>query len=248
MRRNSRARGSIIRPNLMPETWTRALAAYRYPVVRPFSHALNYPRWRQPILPLGDRTETIAFEEYFRGSCQSAMEPWAEVVFWKMASQRGRADIRTREILDRLQRIKSPEVLWDALTTYVAHPTKDTFDGFRLLFGFRTKVIAIAATFPAFVSPALFPMVDTRIAKWVRNHFTEQIAADPFGPKLVPTSNSSVLTMSDFLFVQQWTRWCRHTAIKLQSRTGESWRARDVEMAVFQAQGDGITLNALPAL
>jgi hypothetical protein len=232
----------------MANTWKAALSAYRYPVIRPFSDASSYPQWQhQPQLPKGDRAETMAFEDYFRTSGQSAIGPWAEVVFWKMASQGGRADIRTREILDRLKFIQ-PATLWDALTAYVEQPIEGKFDIFRSLFGFKTKVIAIVATFPAFVAPHRFPMVDTRIAKWVRSHFAERNAADPVGPQLVPRSHDYGLSMTDFTFMQRWTDWCRHTAEKLVVLTEAEWRARDVEMAVFQAQGDSFALNALPPL
>jgi hypothetical protein len=230
----------------MPKTWQAALAAYRYPVTKPFSHSSDYSQWQhQPELPTGDRAETIAFEDYFRASGQSSIGPWAEVVFWKLASQGGRADIRTREVLDRWE-FTRPESLWSALTAYVEAPTEVRFDRFRSLFGFKTKAIAITATFPAFLAPDRFPMVDTRIAKWVKNHFDEHNAIDPVGPQLVPKSHEYGLSMRDFAFMRSWSDWCRHTARKLVALTEEQWRARDVEMAVFQAQGGSVALNALP--
>ena len=232
----------------MPKTWKAALNSYRYPVIRPFSHASKYPEWQPQLkLPKGDRAETMAFEDYFRKSGQSGMGPWAEVVFWKLASlERGIAATKTGEVLDRF-RLKStrPEDLWDSLRAYVEQPTRVKFDSFRSLFGFETKVIAVVATFPAFVAPADFPMVDTQIAKWVRGHSAEQNAADPM-PQLVPASHNRVLSMTDFTFMQRWIAWCRHTAQKLAMLTGEEWRARDVEMAVFQAQRDSLLLNPLP--
>jgi len=189
----------------------------------------------------------MAFENYFRASGRSAIGPWAEVVFWKMFSQGGRAHIQTSEALDRWQ-YTQPERLWTALHAYVEHPTKEAFDSFRSLFGFRTKVIAIVATFPAFAAPDRFPMVDKQIARWVRSHFAEQNAADPMGPHLVPRPHEYGLSMADFTFMQQWTAWCRNTARKLVALTDVEWRARDVEMAVFQAQRDSLSLSALPTL
>jgi hypothetical protein len=120
------------------------------------------------------------------------------------------------------------------------------FDDLRKLFGFQTRVIAIVATFPAFIEPERFPMIDTRIAKWVRNHFNEQNAADRLGPQLVAMSHDRVLAMADFVFMQRWIEWCRYTAGKLTALTEQPWRARDVEMAVFQAEGDSLALSPLP--
>ena len=56
-----------------------------------------------------------------------------------------------------------------------------------------------------------------------------------------------------FVFMQQWTNWCRHTAQKLVALTlvaltKDEWPIRDVDVAVFQAQGDSLALNALPPL
>lgn len=235
----------------MPKTWKAALGSYRYPVTRLFSDASKYPQWQdQPRLPKGDRTETMAFEAYFRASGQSAIVPWAVVVFWKLV-RGGNADTKTREILNRWKATR-PQTLWDALTAYIEQPTEVKFDRFRSLFGFEGKGIAVVATFPAFVAPDRFPMVDQQIAKWVQNHCAAQNDSDPIAPRLEPTSHNYVLPpkyvlkMRDFSFMQQWTAWCRHTAQKLAMLTGEEWRARDVEMAVFQAQRDSRPLNPLP--
>ena len=46
-------------------------------------------------------------------------------------------------------------------------------------------------------------------------------------------------------FIQDWIKSCRHTANTLSHGSGEHWRARDVEMAVFTAQRSGLPLNPL---
>jgi hypothetical protein len=81
-------------------------------------------------------------------------------------------------------------------------------------------------------------------------HSAEQNAADIVGPQLVARKSDDYgLLMADFIFMQRWIDWCRHTAMKLNAFTKEQeWRARDVEMAVFQAKGDNLTLNPLPAI
>jgi hypothetical protein len=70
----------------------------------------------------------------------------------------------------------------------------------------------------------------------------EHNAADPIGPQLTDPHSSldgqKVLTMSDFPFVQSWTQWCKHTAQKLTAQTEFAWRARDVEMVIFNAWGE----------
>jgi hypothetical protein len=126
----------------------------------------------------------------------------------------------------------------------------------RKRLGIGSRAIAVAATFPAFKHPDKHPMVDTRIANWVGACMGEHNAADPAGPQLTRfpflDNQSTVLTMSDFDSMQDWRKWCVHTANKLTGPTQMQWRARDVEMAVFQAwggrNGPHFHLNSLPAL
>ncbi len=115
--------------------------------------------------------------------------------------------------------------------------------------GFSSRAIATALTFPAFIAPNKFPMVDTRVAKWVGENLNVQHMADPSAPILVRPSyldsSATVLTLSDYCFVESWTAWCCYKADRLSEVTGYPWRPRDVEMAVFTAYGnDSLTLEA----
>ena len=68
--------------------WHDALDSYRYPVdLREFSGRDRFPGWFGLNLEKGDRSETIQFENRFRKYAASHLEPWYEVVFWKMYSQ-----------------------------------------------------------------------------------------------------------------------------------------------------------------
>ncbi len=228
----------------MPKTWENALRAYWYPVnLNAFADARCYPGWSNYNLETGDRRATVQFEDRFRTHAPKAIESWYEVVFWKMFSQRGRSDAKTRDVIGKLQRRAiSARTLWQACSEYVKRPSRSAFESFRKLFGFETSAIAVVATFPAFLDPEHFPMVDTRTARWVRDSFEKHNAVDPSGPQLVlprfPGNGRSVLTMDDWAFVEAWTAWCGHTAGKLQGSSRVEWRARDVEMAVFQAWGE----------
>lgn len=117
----------------------------------------------------------------------------------------------------------------------------------RLCRSEKSRSVAIAATFPAFMAPERFPMVDTSVAQWATACLSRHNTADPTGPQLVrpayPENGSTVLTLSDWPFIESWIHWCRHTASKLRSQTDFEWRARDVEMAVFSAWRDGKDLH-----
>jgi hypothetical protein len=229
---------------MMPTIWIEALLAYRYPaILSNFENARKYPGWFNFDLTIGDRTNTIEFEDHFRRHAPEAIEPWLEVVFWKLFSQPTRRNTTTRRVALHFQTYEiSPKSLWHACNNYIENPTRKNFESFRILFGFVSKAIAIVATFPAFVIPNSYPMVDTRIAKWVGDCMPLHNAADPIGPQLtrprfldVP---QTVLMMDDFGFMETWTHWCRHTAHKLSKYTSIAWRARDVEMAVFHSWGE----------
>ena len=52
----------------------------------------------------------------------------------------------------------------------------------------------------------------------------------------------------DFPNYLNWVNWCQEVAQVLTELTSKQWRARDVEMAVFTAQRNGMTLNVLPKI
>ncbi len=228
----------------MPHTWLRALEAYRYLVkLADFADAANYPGWFQYSSVPGDRDSTASFENHFRDHAQTSTKAWLEVVYWKLYSQPQHRDRITRRVANHFTHESvAPSDLYHACAAYIGMPVRENFDAFRRLFGFTTPAIAIAATFPAFLMPQTYPMVDTRIAKWVGACLTEHNVIDPAGPQLCAApflkSRRTNLTMADFAFMRSWTAWCNYTATKLSAKTDRAWRARDVEMAVFYAWGN----------
>ena len=199
----------------------------------------------------------------FREKAPARLEPWFEVIFWKLASQKLIRNGTTHSMAIGLQGSTTAEQLWRACRNYTqagSRPeSRACFEALHRLFNLTTRSIATVATFPAFLDPDHFPMVDTRIAKWVARTMDAHNRVDPSGPQLIPAKSmnvkGAVLTMSDFDFMYAWTHWCRHAATKLTARSPGSlvWRARDVEMAVFRAWGDRnmshpeIDLPPLPA-
>ena len=247
-----------------PAGWRKALEAYDYAVdFCGFPHIAGCKG--PPKAKFSNRADTIGFESYFSGNGRVQLCPWLEVIYWKMFSQGEYR--RMLQVNKRMaywnDRSVTPGDLWNACKAYTDQPCKETFRDFLKLFGFRIKPLAIAATFPAFLNPDDFPMIDTRVAKWVIEFGAEHNAADRTGDQLrqpeafsraYKRGRSPVLTMADFDFMAAWTEWCRHTAEKLSklSQPSVKWRARDVEMAVFRAWGsrhpvDSIRLQPLPA-
>jgi len=233
------------------EAWQRALGQYCYQVdLTRFEDREQFPGYFAEQIP-GNRDTTKDVEDPFRERAPRHLEVWYEVVFWKMFSQAGRRDKQTRAVIKRITASGlSAADLWWRCCEYVRDPSKGRLKAIaRALLSEEARSIAIGATFPAFMAPERFPMVDTRVAKWATACAPCHNAADPTGPQLVlpayPGNRTTVLTLSDWPFIESWLRWCRHTASKLRSQTDFEWRARDVEMAVFSAWGNG---RALPPL
>lgn len=227
----------------MPQTWINALNQYNYPVkLADYRYVSDFQRlFKQQIQ--GDRNSTIAFEDRFQSNIQG-IEAWCEVVFWKLYSQRQYRDTNTKKCWDfwRRKNITAKD-LYNAAKNFIVNNDRDSFNEYRKLWPFyRSRVIAVLATPISFLKPDYFPMIDTRIAKWVDSQLNIHNKSDLNGPQLIKSqygqTASTVLTMADFDFYLHWIHWTRHTANKLSQQTGMKWRARDVEMAVFTAWGD----------
>ena len=234
----------------MLDTWQNALDAYQYDFdLKCFQDAANHPGWFDHSTRTGNRAETIEFEDRFRRYAPDNLEVWYEVVFWKLSSQEGRRDGTTQNVIRRLTNSRTTAgELWELTEEYIERPSRGTFKKLRSKF-FTSDVVATVATFPAFICPERFPMVDTHVAKWARANGSVHSYAPISGPEIVKAPkldrNKTVVKESDWEFVSSWVEWCRFTADQLSKATGSHWRARDVEMAVFTADLEKLTLRPL---
>jgi hypothetical protein len=227
----------------MPQTWINALNQYKYPVkLADYQYANDFQEFFECEIQ-GDRDSTIAFEDYFRSNVQK-IEVWCEVVFWKLYSQEGRRDRNTKKCWDHWNKNKiTGRKLYKAANDFIVKKDEESFNNYRKLWPFyESRVIAILCTPISFLAPDRFPMVDTRIAKWVNFQLVRFNENDPNAPQLIKSqygqTKSTVLLMADFDFYLRWICWTRYLADKLSQRTKMKWRTRDVEMAVFTAWGD----------
>lgn len=231
----------------MPQSWTTARNSYNYPVnLSSYKRASEFPGFFSRDIP-GDRASTIEFENYFRSACDKKVEPYFEVAFWKLYSQPMVRQGSTNRIVDHMREegVEASE-LRCAVDLFVEKPTKPNLSVLRALLEIKADVLALALTFPAFLNPVRFPMVDTKTAGWVKEHHSAFSLNR--GNALTPFAlNYSTLHYNDFDNYLNWVHWCRETAQILMSNTDDmEWRARDVEMAVFAAARQGLSLNPLP--
>lgn len=86
-------------------------------------------------------------------------------------------------------------------------------------------------------------MVDTRIARYLafegaRIGFLETGAVSKTLKRYRENPSPGVLTVNDWSFVEMWLEWCREMTRNVPRTHELTWRARDIEMAVFRAWGE----------
>jgi hypothetical protein len=229
----------------MPDSWTRALNAYDYPArLSDYSGAGGFADFFTQVI-VGDRPATTKFEDYFRAASSSAVEVYFEAVFWRLYRLRHARDGGTERVVTHVQSNGiSASKLRSAIERFVAEPTIPNLTEMRRLLGIRTEVMTLALTFPAFVDPVRFAMIDRRTARWVNENLSDhnrgrRNTLRPFA------MNHETLRDEDFEPYLNWVGWCVETAYLLTHQTDMRWRARDAEMAVFTAARGSMPLNAL---
>lgn len=233
----------------MPNTWVNVLKQYKYPVKL---SDYDYSNKHQNFFDLeimGDRKSTIQFEKRFRENSDK-IDAWCEVIFWKLYSQGGRAEINTKLCWDywRDKDITGKD-LRTAAEIFIKKQDKSSLKEYKYLWPFTSGAITILITHISFLKPEEFPMADSRIAKWVNQQYISNIfnRCVPCEHQLIkPNCKISGINLSDFEFYIHWISWTRYMATKLTEETDIKWRARDVEMAVFTAQGNNPPLELNP--
>ena len=229
----------------MPHTWKKALNGYFYPVdLCLYDRRLEFPGFFELHIH-GNRESTIIFENHFRQLGPHHDEAFFEVVFWKLFSQPNR---RKRETDRRVDHVRghniAPMALWSTVISFVHEQTVGNLQAIRQHLGIRADVLAIPLTFPALASPETLPMVDRQTAQWVNaNHIDHNVHR--MHQLTTFNMNYTSLRDNDFPHYLNWVAWCRELAGVLTDRADFHWRPRDVEMAVFTAQRNGMRLNPL---
>lgn len=224
----------------MPKTWERALEKYKYPInLTKFRDAAKYPGWFEQDICPGNWSQTREFEDRFRERARYDREAWYEVVYWKTPGR------KTSEFIDHINKSGATALdLWNLCMEYIDSPSRESFVKFKdTIHKCGSPMIATAATFAAFICPARFPIVDRRVLKWAKCNGSLHSGAPDISIAL--RWKSADVRIHMWPFVESWIDWCRFTAERLTERTERTWRARDVEMAVFTAQRNSLKLNPL---
>lgn len=230
----------------MPTSWREALDDYSYPVnLEDYKRAPQFHSFFNQNIS-GDRNSTIAFENHYQANAPYNIEVFFEVVYWKLYSQASRRDIGTSRIVDFVQTHGiTPNQLWNIIQQFVISPSKNNLKKIRDTIGLRSPVLAVPLTLVALANPQKFPMIDNQVAKWVNynlshHNINRKNNLSSFNKKYTSLQDD------DYSNYLNWVAWCQEIAQVLTRLTKSNWRPRDVEMAVFTAQRNGMVLNVLP--
>jgi hypothetical protein len=227
----------------MSKSWDTALEKYNWKVdLRRFSGAANYPGYFNRVIRPAD---VVAFEDAFRTAVDEAgsFEIAGEVCFWK---NYGVFQVRNK-VTRRLLTYLAERANWDRFVRVIrevaANPSYGNFVAFQGAcnqpYGFATPI-----TFLAFYRPTDYPMADKRIANWWRAHKADYGFGD--SPDFSQYNGVIQACKTSWNAYIAWTRFCCDYAARMTRKCGLNWRARDVEMAIWEAQKSGMSLSALP--
>jgi hypothetical protein len=224
------------------ESWKKSLSKYNWTVDLsnyPYRHI--YDGYFNQVV---NNKNTIAFEDRFRSSINSdTFVVASEVCYWKNYGSHTSRDKLTNNLLKLLAEKNNWIEFKNRLIELASKPTYHNIEFFRMAcgqpYGFATPV-----TFLSFYNPTLYPMVDKIIGKWWnRNKSTYwKTSASSFFQR---SDGWLGLNEQNWTTYLEWTNFCREYSNFLSSKSGEQWRARDVEIAVWEAEKRDLTLNTL---
>ncbi len=193
----------------------------------------------------------MTFENKFRAAIDGngSFEIAGEVCFWK---NYGNAQARNRVTQKLLTHLRDP-VNWDrfvqAIKQVLSNLSYDNFVALRDACN-QPRGFATPITFLAFYKPTEYPMVDKHIANWWAVNRAKYGYGD--SPKFSQRNDGWIQTYTIPQNKQNWNayiawgKFCFDYATRIAKNCGWNWRARDVEMAVWEAYKNSISLEVLP--
>ncbi len=231
----------------MCDNWEEALRTYSWRVdLSCFSGATDYPGYFDRVIAPVD---VDAFQGQFREAIDGvgSFALAGEVCFWKNHRSPQKHSL-TQRLLEHLSSAQNWHRFAASIRTLSNNPSYDTFVALRKSCS-QPRGFATPITFLAFYRPTEYPMADKHIANWWGLH------RDGYGfgswPPFSQRKDGWIQTYTtaqnrqDWNAYLAWTEFCCQYAVRVAEQCGFNWRARDVEMAIWEAQKKGISLDVL---
>lgn len=232
----------------MSTTWLEAHSKYNWTVdLSKYENGNNYPDFFKEIIS----PETIVqFEEKFKESLtlSDQFEVTGEVCFWKNYRTFQSRNRLTNRILDHLSNPPNWNQFINKLVCLNDSQLYTDFEKMRKAIN-QPKGFATPITFLSFYNPSKYPMIDKKIANWwsknkIRFGYNN---ANDFSQRKdgwiqAISTKRSIQNWDAYL---DWSTFCQDNAINLSIISKMDWRARDVEMAVWEAEKRGIKLDPI---
>jgi hypothetical protein len=224
------------------ESWKKSLSKYNWTVdLRNYPHRQIYNGYFNQVV---NNKNTTAFEDKFRSSINSDTFVVAgEVCYWKNYGSHTSRDKLTYNLLKLLAEKNSWIEFKHRLKELESMPTYHNIETFRIACG-QPNGFATPDTFLSFFNPTLYPMVDKIIGKWWNRNKSNYWKSSE-SPFLQRSDGWLGLNEQNWNAYLEWASFCREYSNSLSSMPGEQWRARDVEMAVWEVEKGDLTLSKL---
>jgi hypothetical protein len=220
--------------------WIEALSSFNWKIdLRTFTEAPNYPAHFDRVIGPDDLED---FEDRFRGTVEKDGSPVVsgEVIYWKIF---GSFQLRNEITLSMLSHLKDPD-RWQefrsALILLAQDPSFDNFLKFQRACN-QPQGFALPLTFLSFYRPLKYPMVDTFIARWWARYKDDCSFGDAPDFALrkedgwIDATSQEKLKQNWAAYLS-WTAFSRTEAIWVLRNCGLTWRARDIEKAIWMMQ------------
>jgi hypothetical protein len=232
----------------MCNNWIKAYGMYSWTVdLTHFRGRCNYPGYFNRVITPNN---VVVFENEFRKAIKEAdlFEIAGEVCFWK-----NYRSIRNQRTTQSLLNYLSCPANWGEFVRSIKEisnsPSYDNFMSLQRACN-QPKGFAIPITFLAFYKPTEYPMVDKHIADWwVANRVKHGYETSP---RFCQRNDGWIQTYTTSQIRQNWSAYiawktfCDDYVVRIAKNCGFHWRARDVEMAVWEAEKNNISLGVLP--
>ena len=224
--------------------WLDCQKLYKWTVnLKKYEKSTEYPGYFKDEINPGN---TRDFEDKFRKFVNDGFPlvhyvVCGEVYFWKNYRSISK-NTKTDETLQYLAVPEYQKMFIESLKELARNPIHNNFLIFRkscdLPNGFATPI-----TYLSFYMPDEYPMIDKIIANWWRDDKNRSRFGIEPTPLFVQrkgdgwiqavTERDSISNWSAYL---AWKEFCIRYSTILTKTTGTPWRARDVEMAVWESQ------------